>query len=242
MKLSFSKIKLYLECPLKYYFLYELKLKEKPKAYKSFGKSIHLTLSKFYSLPKYPSFDKLLEIYKDNWIKEGYEDSCKEEKDFQRGKELLKKYYYRNIFNYEKAFQVEKGVKFNIDEFEILGFIDRIDKINEDFELIEYKTGQYDLLYNSIDLIDEYEVLQMSIYYLAFENEFKKPPKYLSIYYLSLDNDSKKRVLLKNEHIQYSLEKILFVGKNIKNKNFFKKENNYCKFCDFRKECQEWKM
>ncbi|MBC7195508.1 MAG: PD-(D/E)XK nuclease family protein, partial [Caldisericia bacterium] len=145
-------------------------------------------------------------------------------------------------FNYEKAFKVEKEIKFNLDEFEISGFVDRIDKINDDFELIEYKTGQYNLSYNSIDLIDENEILQMSIYYLAFENEFKKPPKYLSIYYLSLDCDSKKRIILKDEHLKSSLDKIIFVGKNIKNKNFFKKENNFCKFCDFRKECQEWKM
>ncbi|MBC7195551.1 MAG: PD-(D/E)XK nuclease family protein, partial [Caldisericia bacterium] len=94
MKLSFSKIRLYLECPLKYYFLYELKLKEKPKAYKSFGKSIHITLSKFHSLPKYPSFETLLEIYSNSWIKEGYEDKDKEEIEFQRGMTLLKKYYY----------------------------------------------------------------------------------------------------------------------------------------------------
>jgi len=241
MKLSFSKIKTYLECPLKYYFLYELKLKEKPKAYKSFGRSLHLTLSKFHTLPKYPTFEKLKEIYENYWIKEGFKDSEEERREFLRGLELLKKYYYKNIFNYEMAFKVEKEVKFKILDFEIYGFVDRIDKINDDFELIEYKTGKYNLDYNSIDLIDESEILQMSIYYLAFENEFRKPPKFLSIYYLSLDLDCKKRINLRDDNLRSSIDLIINIGNKIKNREFYKKENNFCKFCDFRKECLEWK-
>lgn len=241
MKLSFSKIRTYIECPLKYYFLYELKLKEKPKPYKSFGKSLHLTLSKFHTLPKYPSFEKLKEIYENYWIKDGFKDSEEERREFLRGLELLKKYYYKNIFNYEIAFKVEKEVKFNLNEFEIHGFVDRIDKINDDYELIEYKTGKYNLDFNSLGLVDESEILQMSIYYFAFENEFRKPPKFLSIYYLSLDFDCKKRVFLKEENLKKSLDLILNIGTKIKNKEFYKKENNFCKFCDFREECSEWK-
>ncbi|MCX8095247.1 MAG: PD-(D/E)XK nuclease family protein [Caldisericia bacterium] len=241
MKLSFSKIKTYLECPLKYYFLYELKLQEKPKPYKSFGKSLHLTLSKFHSLPKYPSFDNLKEIYQKNWINEGFRNEEEEKKEFLRGLELLKKYYYKNIFHYDKAYKVEKYINFKINEFEIYGFVDRIDKINDDFELIEYKTGKYSIDFNSIGLIDESEILQMSIYYFAFEREFNKPPKFLSIYYLTLDFDYKKRIYLKEENLNKSLDLILNVGKKIKSGDFFKKENNFCKFCDFKKECSEWK-
>ncbi|MDI6861553.1 MAG: PD-(D/E)XK nuclease family protein [Caldisericia bacterium] len=242
MKLSFSKIRTYLECPLKYYFLYELKLKEKPKPYKSFGKTLHLTLSKFHTLPKYPSFEKLKEIYETYWIGEGFKDSDEEKKEFLRGLELLKKYYYKNIFNYEMAYKVETEVKFKVNDFEIFGFIDRIDKINDDYEVIEYKTGKYNVDFNAIGLIDESELLQMSIYYIAFENEFKKPPRFLSIYYLSLDYDSKKRINLKEENLKESIDLIIDVGTKIKNKKFYKKENNFCRYCDFKKECSEWKM
>lgn len=240
MKLSYSKIKTYLDCPLKFYFLYILNLKEKPKGYLSFGKAIHITLSKFHKLPPYPSFDKLIEIYKENWIGEGFIDKETEEKEFNKGLLLLKKYYYKNIFNYSEAYLVEKELSYNLKNIVITGFIDRIDKFGDEYEIIEYKTGRSTIDYNSIGLIDEGNLLQMSIYYLVFKSHFQKPPKKLSIYYLSLDKDEIITVKLNEKNLNDTVKIILNVYDNISKKNFYKKENNFCKFCDFIKECERW--
>jgi len=241
MKLSYSKIKTYLECPLKYYFIYILNLKPKPKSYLSFGKTIHSTLAEFHKLPQYPSFDELKKIYEEKWINEGFLDKIEEEKEFKKGLLLLKKYYTKNIFNYNKAYLVEKEVNYNIKNILITGFIDRIDKFENEYEIIEYKTGKNSIEYNSIGLVDENNLLQMSIYYLAFKSQFKKHPKKVSIYYLSLDRDEKFNLNLNNDIFKETIKVILYVSNNIINKNFYKKENEFCKYCDFMKECNEWK-
>ncbi|MGB9843150.1 MAG: RecB family exonuclease [Caldisericia bacterium] len=241
MKLSFSKIKTYLECPLKYYFIYILNLKPKPKSYLSFGKTIHLTLSEFHKLPPYPSFNDLKNIYQEKWISEGFPDKEQEENEFKKGLLLLKKYYAKNIFNYNKAFMVETEVNFKIKDILVTGFIDRIDKYNNEYEIIEYKTGKNSTDYNSIGLVDESNLLQMSIYYLAFKYQFKKNPKNMLIYYLSLDKDEKIPVSFNNKILKETIKIILYVYKNILDNNFYKKENEFCRYCDFIKECKEWK-
>ncbi len=241
MKLSFSKVRTYLECPLKYYFIYILKFKTKPRSYLSFGKTIHSTLSEFHKLPRYPSFNDLEKIYEKKWINEGFLDKEEEEKEFKKGLQILKKYYSKNIFNYNKAYMVEKEVIYKIKDILITGFIDRIDKFNDEYEIIEYKTGKNSLEYNSIGLIDENNILQMSIYYLAFKYQFKKYPKNILIYYLSLDKDEKIYLNFNNNISKETIKTILNVNNNILNNNFYKKENEFCKYCDFIKECKEWK-
>lgn len=241
MKLSYSKIRTYLECPLKYYFIYILNLKPKPKSYLSFGKTIHLTLSEFHKLPKYPSFDDLIKIYKEKWIDKGYLDKEQEEKEFKKGLLLLKKYYIKNIFNYNKAYLVEKEVNYNLKDISLICFIDRIDKFDDDYEIIEYKTGKNSIEYNAIGLVDESNILQMSIYSLAFKSQFEKYPKNISIYYLSLNRDEKININLNKNIFKETIKIILYVKNNIINNNFYKKENEFCKYCDFIKECKEWK-
>ena len=60
--LSHSQITLYLQCPLKYKLKYVEKLKEKPKSYLSFGKSVHTALEYLFAsrLQTPPSLDEVL--------------------------------------------------------------------------------------------------------------------------------------------------------------------------------------
>lgn len=240
MRLSFTKIWTYIECPLKFYFQYIMKLPTKPKSYFSFGKSIHMALSKFHKLPPYPSVETLISLLENNWISEGYSSREEELRELMGAKEILKRYYYRNIFNYQKAFYVEKKVIFKIDGIEMIGYIDRIDKLGEDYEIIEYKTGKNSLTYKSMGLLDESNLLQMSIYQLAAEEILGKKPKYITLYYLSL-SQNKIRLKLSEDKIEKSKDIVLDVYVKIKEGYFPKRENKFCSFCDFRKECELWK-
>ncbi|HQN48806.1 MAG TPA: PD-(D/E)XK nuclease family protein, partial [Caldisericia bacterium] len=111
----------------------------------------------------------------------------------------------------------------------------------DEYEIIEYKTGKNSIEYNSIGLVDENNILQMSIYYLAFKYQFKKYPKNILIYYISLDKNEKIYLNFNNNMSKETIKTILNVNNNILNNNFYKKENEFCKYCDFIKECKEWK-
>ena len=240
MRLSFSKIWTYLECPLKFYFQYIKKLPTKPKPYFSFGKSIHLALSEFHKLPPYPPLESLIESLIKNWISEGYSSKEEELRELERAKEILRRYYFRNIFNYQKAFAVEQKVIFKINGIEMISYIDRIDKIGDDYEIVEYKTGKNGLAYKSLGLLDESNLLQMSIYKIAAQEILKKKPKYITLYYLSLPQE-KIKLDIPEEKIEESKNIILEVYKKIEEGYFPKRENKFCNFCDFRKECELWK-
>jgi len=49
---------------------------------------------------------------------------------------------------------VEKQVNYKIKDIFITGYIDRIDKFDDEYEIIEYKTGKNSIEYNSIGLVD----------------------------------------------------------------------------------------
>ncbi|MBL7197071.1 MAG: PD-(D/E)XK nuclease family protein [Candidatus Omnitrophica bacterium] len=90
--LSHSQITLYLQCPLKYKFKYIDGLKEKPRSYLSFGKSVHGALeflfgSKFQTPP---SQEEVLVKYTKVWIKEGYKDKKEEDQYLEYGKSIIK--------------------------------------------------------------------------------------------------------------------------------------------------------
>ncbi|OVE78232.1 hypothetical protein BVX98_00750, partial [bacterium F11] len=88
--LSHSSISLYQQCPQKWKFRYVDKVPEKPRAYFSFGKSVHSGLEFLFSTEKegYPAMDEVIDHYKKVWIHEGYETPSQEKWFFQEGERI----------------------------------------------------------------------------------------------------------------------------------------------------------
>ncbi|MBU2634576.1 MAG: PD-(D/E)XK nuclease family protein [Nanoarchaeota archaeon] len=88
---------------------------------------------------------------------------------------------------------VESAIKFQWEGFDLVAKIDRIDKLNREHYITDYKTGK------KID--ESYRNHQFTIYYLAALNEFGKPPKGMIKSFVRLGKDIP--VVFGDEHFQY---------------------------------------
>ncbi len=183
---SATSFRTYLQCKRKFYLQNILKIKEhtislKPKAYE-LGDIIHSILEDYYKDFTEHNFEKIEELfnkYKSSnpflildleiWKKKLYDF-------YLYDKERLKN---RKIIALEKNFECEfEGIK-------IRGVIDRIDKYDDIYEVIDYKTSST----LSVDSLKNYEKtddFQLEFYYLAM-NELYKTDK-IEAYYYDLNN------------------------------------------------------
>lgn len=235
--LSYSKITTFLECPKKYYFQYVCKLPTKPKYYYSFGETVHKVLEAMYcakrDFNKLPRLNELILLIDEYWIGEGFWDEDQEKEAKSEAKEIITNYYRKNIFTYKPAFSVEEWISFNIDDINITGKIDRIDRLpGGEFEIIDYKTGNGDKTEN----IDFIEKLQLIIYSIGFKAKYTFDAAKVSWYFLR--KNEKFTLKLSTEDLLKGKELIKNVYQEILKSSFDKKENEFCQFCDFIEACQ----
>ena len=188
LRWSATSFRTYLQCKRKFYLQNILKINEhtislKPKAYE-LGEIIHSILEDYYKdftehnfekiedlFNKYKSSNPFLILDLEIWKKKLYDF-------YLYDKERLKN---RKIIALEKNFECEfEGIK-------IRGVIDRIDKYEDIYEVIDYKTSSS----LSIDTLKNYEKtndFQLEFYYLAM-NELYKTDK-IEAYYYDLNNIS----------------------------------------------------
>src|SRR3989304_5996450 len=177
MKLSFSAISTYKNCPLSYKFMYVDKLPTKRTPVLSFGTSLHAALEKFYAVtvPKPPSLEELLGHLTQTWEKAGYSSDAEEQQYFEHAKQVLTNFYHSNASQFQIPAAVEQRFEVELDGHVLRGIIDRLDKLPAGgYEIIDYKTGR--------NIPPKYRVdsdLQLSIYYLASKELWGIEPEIL---------------------------------------------------------------
>lgn len=238
MVYSVSQLKTYEACPKKYLYSYVYKIPSRARHYFDFGTSVHAVLEGIvFEIDKYSKevlFARGVSSLKKGWISKGYENAAQEREYFEKGilaikgfidKELEVKKDGRKVESVERKFVIEVEGK------KILGFIDRVDKIGEEFEIIDYKTS------NSCESdVELKKNLQLYVYSLAAKQEFGVFPKRMGLWYLIHDKISyvdfadidfeglKKRVV----ELIGGIESLEFSA----NPSFFN-----CKYCDYSSIC-----
>ncbi|MCD6413177.1 MAG: PD-(D/E)XK nuclease family protein [Elusimicrobia bacterium] len=238
MYLSYSKLSAFERCPFYYKKIYIERVKLPPKKEFSFGHSLHGALEKFYSGKllyflglKKPTLENLLKYLDEKWVSEGLSEE--ENQVFRReAVEILKKYF--EIFvdgNFRPAWRVEARFSFPVGPHTIGGFIDRIQKRSDGYEIIDYKT------HSRIPGISYLEQdMQLPIYFLACTEFFRKKVKTVSYIFLRF----MKKISFNTENFDEDAikQRILQVAETIKNETEFQpKKNIYCELCDFKDSC-----
>lgn len=233
MRLSYSSISTYLNCPLAYKYRYVERMPTKRTSALAFGSSLHAALAKFYKVPvpKPPSLEELLSFLEKNWEKEPYTDEAEEKAYFKHAQEVLTNFYHTNIEDFRIPLSLEEKIQIKLDSCDLSVIIDRLDKLGDGtYEIIDYKTSRRLPPRHRVDTD-----LQLSIYHLATEKHWGITPDRLSLYFL-LPNQ-KMTTSRTKEQIQETKEIIKQVVANIEEKKFEPKENPLCPWCDFQKLC-----
>jgi putative RecB family exonuclease len=247
MRLSYSSLDTYRTCPLKYKFKEIDRLKEPKSKEAVFGTLVHGTMKFIYDpalIP--PTLEQALDHFARGWNTEIWENELEERAAFSQGVEMIQKYYQKNdpkdamIVALESPFQIEISEEGKADTVHVIkGIIDRIDKTENGYEIIDYKTAKKMPSQESVD-----GNIQLSIYLKAFLTRYPKEVDNLenitvSLYFL------KHGVKLSSKRTLADLKAVddLFLEtiKLIETEQFDPKVSPLCDWCGFRKNCPMWK-
>lgn len=214
MRLSYSAINTYQNCPLKYKFQYVDKLKEPKSKEAVFGTLIHNTL-KFIHTPGFviPTLEQSLDNFSKNWNSDVWESEMEERSAFSQGVNIIRNYYEKNDIANTNIVDLESHFNIDLEGHVISGIIDRIDKTVDGYEIIDYKTAKKMPPQDKID-----SDVQLSIYLKAFLERYPEEAANLknikvSLYYL------KHNVKLSSTRTEEQLEELKksFFGNNRRN-------------------------
>lgn len=145
IRLSYTSINTYEQCPLQYRYRYIERLEWEPKPALSFGSSLHEALEWFYSVktPHPPELAELLSRLSSVWVKEGYSDEAEEGRYYEHAQEVLTTFYRANVGRFRMPVAVEKYFELELDGFVLTGKIDRMDRHDDgSYEILDYKTNR----------------------------------------------------------------------------------------------------
>lgn len=245
MRLSYSSLDTYRTCPLKYKFKEIDKLKEPKSKEAVFGTLVHSTMKFIYDpalIP--PTLEQSLDHFARGWNTEIWENELEERAAFSQGVEMIQRYYQKNdpkeatIVALESNFQLDIATP-DGEQHVIKGVIDRIDKTENGYEIIDYKTAKKMPSQESVD-----NNIQLSIYLKAFLSRYPQEINNLenitvSLYFLKHGVKlSSKRTLADLKAVD---ELFLETIRLIESKQFEPKTSPLCDWCGFQKNCPMWK-
>jgi putative RecB family exonuclease len=244
MNTSYSALDTFLTCPLKYKYSQIDRIKTPKSKEMVFGTLLHNTL-KLIHTPGIlsPTPEQALDFFSKNWNAEVFTDETEERAAFSQGVAMIQDYYKKNdpakakIVDLESRFQVEMGLEGN--KHVITGIIDRIDRTENGYEIIDYKTTRKLPSQEKVD-----NDLQLSIYLAAFLNRYPKEIDHLdqikvSLYYLKHGVKlSSERSL---EQVKQSEKMILDLIEEIEKSKFEPVLSGLCDWCGYQNICPMWK-
>jgi putative RecB family exonuclease len=176
------------------------------------------------------SEERALELYREAWSAEGltgievFEEGLRILRDFIREQGVVD---HRNILAVEKEFRLPVG------PFTVLGFIDRVDWVDDEtIEVIDYKTN------HQLFARDEVESsLQLSLYHVAAQRLWPWAKK-VKLTFWMLRHGVRQETTRTEEQLKDALAYVETLGRQTESaKEYPARLNANCSYCDHRKQC-----
>lgn len=231
LKVSASAIKTYTQCPRKYYYTYINKLPKKKWAHIELGNFVHDALETFHN-----------RMRDDPLPESGWAQALKEACFAEAPKYALTKEQRATAFGMLQTYLQklkENGfpkVLFNEKEFTIelpgnvvlRGFIDRVDKPDDIFEIVDYKTGKSKHL-------DEFQLL---VYALALWHEHPEIKRVKGSYIVLGEGSKVIPYTISKTDTDRCVTEILKVADMIRtDQSWEPRPTRLCSYCDFESAC-----
>lgn len=207
--LSYSSYRTYLECPLRWKFLYIDRLPETPRGYFTFGRVVHSVLEELLRPLVVPSarrigeaesqrtldewhptprtgvegslvpLEELLAAYDHAWSGEGYTSPEEEQRYRTLGRDLLRRYHRQLQAERPHPVAVEEHLETRWDGIPVHGYIDRIDRT----PLGGLEVVDYKTS-RELSRDDARESDQLSLYQVLVERNYAEAVEGLTLYHL----------------------------------------------------------
>ena len=235
MRLSKSKINTYLKCPLEFKFQYVDEIEVEPNKYMILGTDVHSIAETFADkfgdeLDNVNIENEMLKIADELDI--GY--------DLDEHVENLSS-FFRQVF-VDEDYRLFSQEEYLLDEtHRFSGICDIIlEDENGDLIVIDYKTG------NSSSF-SKYR-RELCYYKLLVENVYDRNVSKVGVFFtkngrlrlLDIRDDDNKRKFLHSREIDEAIDKFYFVRKEVKKGNFDANPQFLCRFCTYKKICDDY--
>lgn len=240
IKLSASSIGTYEKCPKKYHYHY-IEKPDVPKqdwTHLEFGKCAHRVLELFHEhlLKNIREPHEYALVMRESFIQGLSEFNLEILKDDLPELKATLKYYLDNILKngLPHVLYNEMSFDFKIGEYQVRGFIDRIDKVSDtEYKVVDYKTNKNPKYLTNFQLL---------LYALAIKERMPEVKKLTGSYVLlkhkckTLDYDFTEL------DYQETVDKVMEIGHSIDTSlEWIKKPSALCNWCDYQNICQgDW--
>jgi RecB family exonuclease len=182
MQLSYNKLKTFGECALKYRLAYVERVPRPPVASLAFHRRLHAALAQYHAFARRDGIvreEELLAAYAMIW-EAGRDPSVREQKTYQEGEEILRRYCAAENEKGRVPAQLEYTVRFAFGPYTLTGKIDRLDFGDGDrYSIIDYKLDRKLPEENAAET-DR----QLSFYSLLVEEGLGRGVEDVRLYYL----------------------------------------------------------
>ncbi len=234
--LSHSRIDRFETCPLAYRFHYIDEVKPQPSLAQRFGSFIHSVLERLVAEAVDTNHQGPLsrERAQALFTQEWGETELVGVELFDEGLQIIKRFVGdEGLLDGSKILGVEKEFRLPVGPFTLLGYIDRVDRIDDDtIEIIDYKTNRQLFSREELD-----HSLQLSIY-CAAARKLWPWAKNIKLTFSMLRHGVRLRTHRTPEQIESVLGYVEAVGHKMENATDFPPRlNANCGYCEYRARC-----
>jgi len=234
--LSFSRLSRWEQCPRSYALHYIEKKQAEPGLPLRFGKTIHAVLERLIKEVVDDertgplSEERAIELYREAW---GAEQLTGMDV-FAEGLAILRRFIAdQGVVDHRDVLAIEKEFRLPVGPFEVLGFIDRVDWIDDEtVEVIDYKTNHQLFTRDEVDTS-----LQMSLYEVAVRRLWPWAKK-VKLTFWMLRHGVRQVTTRTEEQLADALAYVETLGRQTETATAYPARlNTNCSYCDHRKQC-----
>ena len=234
--LSYSRLSRFEQCPLSFKLHYIDKARAEPGVPLRFGKAVHAVLEilvreHMEQEREGPlSEDRAAELWKEAWAA----GELSGVDVFQEGLDILRTFVRdQGALDHQDVLAIEKEFHLPVGPFTVLGFIDRVDRVDDEtIEVIDYKTNR--MLFSRDEVASS---LQLSLYQVAVQKIWPWA-KHVRLTFHMLRHNLKLRTERTPEQLAAALEYVDTMGRMTEEaRDFPARLNSNCIYCDHRRDC-----
>lgn len=234
--LSYSRLSRFETCPLSYRLHYIEKKQAEPGLPLRFGKTIHAVLERLIKEVVDDertgplSEERAVELYREAWGAERLTGMDV----FAEGLAILRRFIAeQGVVDHRDVLAIEKEFRLPVGPFEVLGFIDRVDWIDDEtVEVIDYKTNHQLFTRDEVDTS-----LQMSLYEVAVRRLWPWAKK-VKLTFWMLRHGVRQQTTRTEEQLADALAYVETLGRQTETATEYPARlNTNCSYCDHRKQC-----
>ena len=234
--LSYSRLSRFETCPLSYRLHYIEKKQAEPGLPLRFGKTIHAVLERLIKEVVDDertgplSEERAIELYREAWGAERLTGMDV----FAEGLAILRRFIAeQGVVDHRDVLAIEKEFRLPVGPFEVLGFIDRVDWIDDEtVEVIDYKTNHQLFPRDEVDTS-----LQMSLYEVAVRRLWPWAKK-VKLTFWMLRHGVRQQTTRTEEQLADALAYVETLGRQTETATEYPARlNTNCSYCDHRKQC-----